>query len=94
MSEEPILCEHNPPPAKLEVLGVEGWPLWKKEPCRFDWTYHQKETCYIVRGKFSVTPSQGGETQHFKRGDLISFPAGMTCTWEITAAVEKHYRLD
>ena len=29
--------------------------------------------------------------QQFKRGDLITFPAGMSCTWEIHEDVEKHY---
>ena len=40
--------------------------------------------------KFTVTPD-GGESQHFQRGDLITFPQGMQCTWEITEDVEKHY---
>lgn len=87
-----IHCEHKPSPAKLEVLGVEQWPLWKKEPATFAWTYDTPETCYILRGRFSVTPD-GGTPMHFKRGDLISFPAGLSCTWEITEAVEKHYDL-
>ena len=38
----------------------------------------------------TVTPD-GGEPQHFKRGDLITFPAGMSCTWSIEEDVEKHY---
>ncbi|MEW8131172.1 MAG: cupin domain-containing protein, partial [Candidatus Thiodiazotropha endolucinida] len=28
------------------------------------------------------------------RGDLITFPAGMKCTWEITKDVEKHYTFE
>jgi hypothetical protein len=92
MADPAILCEHKPSPAKLEVLGVEDWPIWKKEPSTFPWTYDQSETCYILRGRFTVTPD-GGNTRHFARGDLITFPAGMICTWEITEAVEKHYRL-
>ena len=31
------------------------------------------------------------EPQEFKRGDLIIFPAGLSCTWEILKDVEKHY---
>ncbi len=30
----------------------------------------------------------------FKRGDLITFPAGLSCAWEVLEPVEKHYRLD
>ena len=85
-----ILCEHKASPMKLEVLGVFDWPIWKKEASRFPWTYEQQETCYILRGKFSVTPD-GGEPQHFQRGDLITFPQGMQCTWQIEEDVEKHY---
>lgn len=85
-----ILLERKPSPMKLEVLGVYDWPIWRKEASTFDWTYAQQETCYILRGKFSVTP-EGGETQHFKRGDLITFPKDMQCVWEIHEDVEKHY---
>ena len=85
-----ILVEHKATPMKLEVLGVYDWPIWRKEVSTFDWSYDQQETCYIVRGEFSVTP-EGGEAQSFKRGDLITFPAGMKCVWDITRDVEKHY---
>ncbi|HPQ25715.1 MAG: cupin domain-containing protein [Gammaproteobacteria bacterium] len=90
MSELQILLERNPSPMKLEVMGVYDWPIWRKEASRFAWTYQQQETCYILRGRFTVTP-EGGESQHFQRGDLITFPQGMQCTWDITEDVEKHY---
>ncbi len=93
MNADDILCEHNPPPAKLEVLGVEDWPIWRKEPSTFPWHYDSPETCYIIRGRFAVTP-EGGEPMHFGRGDLIRFAAGLSCTWEIIEEVEKHYRFD
>jgi len=85
-----ILCEHKPAPVKLEVLGVYDWPLWKKEVSSFPWTYSGKETCYILKGRVIVTPD-GGQPQEFKRGDLVTFPAGLSCTWEILEAIEKHY---
>jgi uncharacterized cupin superfamily protein len=88
-----ILVEHKPSPAKLDVLGVEHWPIWRREPGSFPWSYAQTETCYVVRGRFTVTP-EGGEPLSFARGDLIRFPAGLACTWEIHQAVEKHYRFD
>ena len=28
------------------------------------------------------------------KGDLVTFPAGMSCTWEIRRPVRKHYRFD
>jgi uncharacterized protein len=92
-SDLDILIEHKPSPAKLDVLGVEDWPTWSREPGTFPWRYAQTETCYILRGRFRVTP-QGGEPIEMTRGDLIRFPAGMSCTWEIIETVEKHYRFD
>ena len=89
MSKE-ILVEHKATPMKLEVMGVYDWPIWRKEVSTFDWQYDQQETCYIIRGEFTVTP-EGGSPQQFKRGDLITFPQGMKCIWEITRDVEKHY---
>jgi uncharacterized cupin superfamily protein len=56
MSTEPIYCEHKPSPAKLDVLGVYDWPIWKKEVSTFPWTYGDQETCYILKGRFIVTP--------------------------------------
>ncbi|MEK7797095.1 MAG: cupin, partial [Pseudomonadota bacterium] len=35
---DPILVEHNPSPAKLDVIGVYDWPIWNKEPSTFPWT--------------------------------------------------------
>jgi uncharacterized cupin superfamily protein len=90
MTDSQILVEHHPSTMKLDVMGVFDWPIWRKEASTFPWNYSQTETCYILRGRFTVTPD-GGEPQEFKRGDLITFPAGMSCTWEIHEDVEKHY---
>jgi uncharacterized cupin superfamily protein len=87
-----ILCERKPSPAKLEVLGIDHWPIWRKDVSEFPWRYDQPETCYILRGRFTVTP-QGGVAREFSRGDLITFPTGLTCTWKVLEPVEKHYRL-
>jgi uncharacterized cupin superfamily protein len=93
MSKHEILCEHKPSPAKLDVLGVDLWPTWKKEVSTFPWSYDKAETCYVLRGRFVVTPD-GGEPQEFGRGDLITFPAGLSCTWEVLEPVEKHYTFE
>lgn len=88
-----ISVERNVPPAKLEVLWVEHWPTWSKEESEFEWTYEEKEMCYILSGEATVTPHGEGEAVTFKRGDLIIFPKGMSCTWKITKAINKHYKL-
>ena len=88
---DPILVEHNPSPMKLDVIGVYDWPIWNKEPSTFPWIYDQKETCYLLEGEAVVTPD-GGEPVTIIEGDLVMFPAGMSCTWEIRRPVSKHYR--
>jgi uncharacterized cupin superfamily protein len=88
---DPILVEHNPSPMKLDVIGVYDWPTWSKEPSTFPWTYDRKETCYFLEGEAVVTPA-GGQPVTLVEGDLVIFPAGMTCTWEIRQPVTKHYR--
>jgi hypothetical protein len=68
---------------KLEIQGIYyDWPIWEKELTKSDWKYDQTETCYFLRGKVIVTP-EGREPPAFGRGDLVTFPAGMRCTWEI-----------
>jgi uncharacterized cupin superfamily protein len=78
---------------RLEALGVFTWPIWTKETSTFPWTYDDAETCYLLQGEVVVTP-KGGEPVAFGKGDLVTFPAGMSCTWEIRAAVRKHYCFD
>jgi uncharacterized cupin superfamily protein len=88
-----ILIEHNPSPAKLDVIGVYDWPIWEKEVSRFPWTYDTRETCYLLEGDVIVTPD-GGQPVRIQRGDLVTFPGGMSCVWEIRSPVRKHYRFD
>ncbi len=88
-----ITIEHNVTPAKLDVLFVDDWPTWSKEVSEFDWEYDQTETCYIIEGKAIVTP-QGGEPVTIESGDLVTFPKGMKCRWQIVEAIEKHYKFE
>lgn len=75
----------------LHRLGVRTWPIWTKEPSTFPWTYDEPETCYFLAGDVVVTP-EGGTPVQVGEGDLVTFPAGMACTWQVRAAVRKHYR--
>lgn len=88
-----ILWERNPAPGKLEVMSVYDWPVWEKEVSRFDWTYERAETCYFLEGRVVVTPD-GGDPVEFAAGDLVSFPAGLACVWEVLEPVRKHYLLE
>lgn len=86
-----IKVDHQPDPAQLEQLGISSWPIWTKEASEFPWTYDQPETCYLLEGDVVVTPD-AGEPVQFGKGDLVTFPAGLSCTWRIRQAVKKHYR--
>lgn len=86
-----IQIEHQPSQAQLEQLGVSRWPIWTKEASEFPWTYDESETCYFLEGDVIVTPT-GGEPVAMGKGDLVTFPAGMSCTWNIRQSVKKHYR--
>jgi uncharacterized cupin superfamily protein len=81
----------KPTEQELESLGVKNWPIWTCEPSRFDWQYDQAEVCYLLEGKVTVITSDGNVD--FGAGDLVSFPAGLKCTWQVDEAVRKHYRL-
>ena len=78
---------------KVEADGVFSWPIWEKEESTFPWTYDANETCYFLEGDVVVTPD-GGEPVQMGKGDVVTFPAGMSCTWEIHGAVRKHYMFD
>ncbi|EGJ32726.1 MULTISPECIES: cupin domain-containing protein [Moorena] len=75
----------------LDNLGVSNWPIWTKEVSEFPWTYDEQEICYLLEGEVVVTPD-GGEPVQIAKGDLVTFPAGMSCTWKIISNVRKHYQ--
>jgi len=86
-----IVVEHSPDPDRLKALGVTNWPTWSKEVSVFPWTYGDGETAYILEGEVTVTP-KGGEPVSFGKGDLVTFPAGMSCTWDVRKPLRKHYQ--
>ncbi|XP_020591945.1 uncharacterized protein LOC110032612 [Phalaenopsis equestris] len=89
-----IIVERNPPESKLLELGVKQWPKWGCPPSKFPWTYSAKETCYFLEGRVKVYPEGcGDEYVEIKAGDFVVFPEGMTCTWDVSETVDKHYDL-
>jgi uncharacterized cupin superfamily protein len=88
-----IKIEHNPSQERLKQLNVSSWSIWTKEVSEFPWTYDEQETCYFLEGDVIVTPTNG-EAVTMGKGDLVTFPAGMSCTWKIRSNVRKHYCFD
>ena len=80
----------KPDSKKLAALGVNSWPTWSKEVSTFSWDYSTQETAYILEGEVTVTPNNG--EPHFGVGDLVTFPAGLSCAWQVKKALKKHYQ--
>ena len=85
-----IKVEHNPSQKRLELLGVFDWNIWTKEVSKIPWYYGNSETCYFLEGEVIVTP-RARQPVTMGKGDLVIFPAGMACTWDILSDVKKHY---
>ncbi|XP_073276670.1 uncharacterized protein [Primulina huaijiensis] len=84
----------NPAEAKLSDLGVRSWPKWGCPPSKFPWTYSSRETCYLLKGKVKVYPDGSDEAVEIGAGDLVVFPKGMSCTWDVSETVDKHYQFE
>ncbi len=82
----------KPEKEALTSLKVESWPIWECEPSMFDWEYDEDEVCYILEGKVKVTTDNGEEVK-IQKGDLVSFPKGLKCKWEVREKIRKHYKL-
>ncbi|KAJ4824480.1 hypothetical protein Tsubulata_017049 [Turnera subulata] len=89
-----IKVVRNPPESKLTELGVRKWPKWGCPPSKFPWTYSSKETCFLLEGKVKVYPDGSDEAVEIAAGDLVEFPKGMSCTWDVSVAVDKHYKFE
>lgn len=83
----------KPSPEKLAALGVTRWPTWSKEVSQFPWTFGTQEIAYILEGEVTVKPNDGSPEVNFTVGDLVTFPAGLSCTWNVKKALRKHYQL-
>jgi uncharacterized cupin superfamily protein len=88
-----IKIERRPNDETLDSLGVKEWPIWTKEVSEFPWTYESQETCYFLEGDV-VVKSNDGEEVNVGKGDLVTFPSGMSCTWKVIKPVRKHYTFE
>lgn len=78
-------------PTEEEKNHLLTQPTWGSEVSRFDWQYDSKETCLLVQGE--VTVHYGDKQVTIREGDLAVFPEGLSCVWEVTQPLEKHYIL-
>jgi uncharacterized cupin superfamily protein len=78
-------------PTPDEIKATHGWNSWSKEPSVFPWYYDEKETCYILEGEAKVKDDKGNEI-YFTVGDMVEFPVGLACEWNIIRAIRKKYK--
>ena len=72
--------------------GIKNWPIWECGLSKFSWHYNDKEICLIIEGE-AIIKTEEGKIYTIKSGDLVEFPEGLSCEWEVTKKIKKHYRL-
>ena len=87
-----VIIEHAPSEARLAELDVKNWPTWSKEVSTFSWFFDEVEVAYVLEGEVVITPDNGTPVS-FGAGDLVTFPEGLSCTWEVRKPLHKHYQL-
>ncbi|CAF2125094.1 unnamed protein product [Brassica rapa] len=45
----------------------------------------------MAQGKVKVYPDGSDEAVEIEAGDLVVFPKGLSCTWDVSVTVDKHY---
>ncbi|CAD6243518.1 unnamed protein product [Miscanthus lutarioriparius] len=89
-----IAVERNPPESRLQQLGVRSWPKWGCPPGKFPVKFDARQTCYLLKGKVRAHIKGSSECVEFGAGDLVVFPKGLSCTWDVVSAVDKYYKFD
>lgn len=94
INQEGKLCELNNAFCLARALSCDDVYRWGCPPSKFPWTYSSKETCYLLKGKVKVYPDGSNEAVEIGAGDLVEFPKGMSCTWDVSEEVDKHYNFE
>lgn len=78
-------------PSKEEIEKVlKEWSPWECDVSTFDWEYFDKETCYIIEGEVTVKTDSGEAT--VGTGDIVVFPKGLKCVWDVKKPIRKVYK--
>ncbi|CAB4291389.1 unnamed protein product [Prunus armeniaca] len=94
---------HQPPPPpqasesqlKETLLNLAS-PNWTSSagPRRYQLKFDAEETCYLLKGRVKAYPKGSSEAVEFGAGDLVTIPKGLSCTWDVSVAVDKHYKFE
>lgn len=77
---------------RLEELGVERWGKWECPVSRFNWEYDCDERCYILEGEAEIE-HKDGKTK-IEKEDIVLFPKGLQCTWNVKKPIKKVYKFE
>ncbi|ESW34624.1 hypothetical protein PHAVU_001G167300 [Phaseolus vulgaris] len=89
-----ITIERNPPQPRLAELNIKCWPKWGCSPGKYQLKFDAEETCYLVKGKVKAYLKGSSEFVEFGAGDLVTIPKGLSCTWDVSVAVDKYYKFE
>ncbi|MFH1051230.1 MAG: cupin domain-containing protein [bacterium] len=78
--------------SEIARMGILNWPIWTKNISTFDWYYDSKEMCLLLEGKVKVKTADSEVS--FGKGDFVTFPKGLKCTWQVIEPVRKHYNFE
>ncbi len=79
------------PPPPSPPSGASRGGTWGCPVSKFDWSYSEDETCYLLEGDVVVTDNKTGATMRVKAGDVAFFPQGMKCVWDVSVPIQKHF---
>ncbi|KAI3972467.1 hypothetical protein MKX01_028764 [Papaver californicum] len=82
----------KPSSSRLTELGIKSWPKWGCPPGKFPLKFDAEEICYLLKGKVTAYTKGSSECVEFGAGDLVTIPKGLSCTWDVSIAVDKHYK--
>lgn len=91
-NSEKIQVERQATAARLNELGVHGWPTWKDGVGTRELDYDAAEKSYLLDGSATLSMPDG-ESCNVEKGDLVIIPAGK-CIWVVHQQVRRHYRSD
>ena len=76
-------------PTDKEITVMKTKSIWSREISEFDWHYNEEEICLVIEGE--VVVKYGSKSVSFATGDLVVFPKGLSCVWQVKKPVKKYY---
>ncbi|KAL5215024.1 hypothetical protein ABZP36_004176 [Zizania latifolia] len=71
-----------------------GPSIWGCPPGKFQLKFEARLTCYFLKGRVKASVMGSGKCVEFGAGDLVVFPKGLRCTWDVVVGIDMHYNFD